>query len=315
MYLFVFVTEISSQTITSPSLSPQAQIQQYVISSRVFAGHQIPPIQQFSESKSYITGLLVFPIIIAVLGILSIFIFQSILCVRFCYHALCPSEHRECYNIASASEPDYERRKTYHSRSIIWFFTFIILTLITNCFVFIGDSLLSVSGRQASDSIVQLSNLFYDINSNANSISYDLGNMSALISTQPCYTYWNTIPGLYNQLIEQCQVGQSSAQSLAGVVGSTGTNLYDLNNVLTKTYLFYKSISVYSQFAIVTVSALLLITAYFVKLKWLLTTAIVLSLLMVLLMTFVGSALMLVTVRIVCMMSFYMLILFLYPVI
>jgi len=286
--LILTQTIVVSQTTTS---------QTYTISSYVLAGHQIPPVNQFSESRTYVTGLILLPVIIASLGILSVLIFQSILCVRCCYHSICPDEHRECYNIASASEPDYERRKSFHQRSIIWFFTFVILTLITNCFVFVGDSYLSNSGKTASDSIVQMSDIFTDIKYNANSIAYDLSNMSSLISTQPCYTYWNEIPGLYNQLIAEISTGETSALALESTVGSTGTNLNDVNDTLKNKGLYYKNISVYVLFSIVTVAAILLIVAYFVQLKWLLTVAIVLSLLMVLLMTIVGSALMFATVR------------------
>lgn len=297
------VTLVNGQTAMP---SQGYQIQTYVVSQNVLAGHQIPPVAKFSESQSYVIGLTLFPIIIAALGLLSVLIFQSILCVRFCFHSLCPDSYRECYNIASASEPDYERRKAFHWRSICWFFTFITLTLVTNCFVFLGDSYLSTSGKQASNSIVQMSNLFSDIKSNANSLSYDLGNISSLLAVPDCYVYWNSVPGLYNQLVEECQAGESSAQSLSSQVGSTGTNLNDLNNVLTNQGLYYKNISVYVLFAIVTLAALLLVLAYFVKLKWLLTTAIVLSLLMVALMTIVGSALMFATVSIITILFGYL---------
>lgn len=283
-YYSVIVVDGHSSTVNTNN---------YVASSTVSAGHQIPPQQQFSLSYSYATGLLLFPAIIIGLGLLSVFIFLGIMCVRGCYHTFCPCS--SCYNMESASTSDLTQRKTMHWRSIYWFFTFVALAFVTNFFVFLANSYLDTGGKQASNSIVQSANLFSSINSNAKSISFDLRNISQSFSTQPCQSYW-TQEGVYQYFVDECGTGVSAILGVTSVVGSVPRSLNDANDALNNKGLYYKNIAVYVLFAVITVSIALLVLAYFVQAKWLLTVAIILSLLMVLLTTLVGSTIMLLVV-------------------
>jgi hypothetical protein len=270
----------------------------YVASNNVQAVHNnIPPQQQFQASISYATGLVYFPVIIIGLGILSVLIFQSILCFRGCFHYICPNTCQCCYNNESASIPDITQRKALHLRSIYWFFTFLLFAFITNFFVFLGDTSLQTSGKQASNSIVLSANLFTNIDYNANAMSFVIGNISKSFSTQPCQDFWNQID-VYSDFVNYCEMGQSSVHQITDIVGEVPSKLNDANSILTTKGLYYKNISIYVLFSIILVSTILLFVAYFVQLKWLLTVAIELSLLMVLLATLVGATLMFVVVSI-----------------
>lgn len=283
----IYMNELQASTVDTNN---------YVASSFVTTGHQIPPQQQFSVSITYATGLLYFPIAIISLSLLSVLIFQIIFWVRGCFHFICPKTCECYYNNESASVSDPAQRKAMHSRAIYWFFTFLLFTFITNFFVFVGDTSLRSSGSEASESIVQSANLFSDINNYAHSISFEFGNISKSFSTSPCQEFWIQAK-TYSDVINECKQGQSSATQLSSIISSIPNTLNSANDVLTDQGLYYKNIAVYVLFAVILLSTVLLFAAYFIQRKWLLTVAVELSLLMVLLTTLVGATLMFVVVR------------------
>jgi hypothetical protein len=211
----------------------------------VKAAHGIPKVQDFALTVDYLKGAAVFAIIIFVLGVLSVAIYQFILCCRCCFHFCCPNSCKCCYNKESSYEPDLYERMRHHKKARFSFFAFLLGAVIVNCLVFIGSNSLSKGIRDVGDSMDSIADVFTNLVNISGNIQNALDDVSAQISPNitgggTCYfAFCQPVLGVctqdyYSDMTQYISDGNSALQSITDIIGNLPENIHDARKKTVK---------------------------------------------------------------------------------
>lgn len=277
----------------------------YVPTQYVVAAHGIPPIGSiFFPFSEYFLGVLTFPIVLVTLGIISVLVYQIILCARACAHhypqkcARCCQNRRcpccfDCTGDGDESSNPVDRLR-YHRLAQYAFFIFLTMAIIVSCLVFIGNDMLSQGLRKFTYSLTYVLQIFTSIQNdslNIASSSYQLAREAEMI---PCSQAFSNFE-IKSEFVSYAnisasfvlQIGRSSA-----ILSKSVVNIQDV----TLSIIDPKATIIFCYVSIIVAFAAMLAVAYFVRNKNLLTSVITVTNIIVTLLTVASAGLMLFAV-------------------
>lgn len=205
---------------------------QYTPVALVKAAHNIPHFDKtFSASDSsfaiydngninqtYLIGVLMFPCVIMVLGILSIIIYQLTLCFRFCCQCCC----KTCNSFQPMmTAPDDKtmfccRIAKYKPVLIGFFYLSLVCAVASNFCMYMGHNYLDKSFSSGYDSLIALADVMNNVITSTNGLIANSNEMSAMLDSQACSEVFDSNDDANAKLSNF----NSSSSGISGVVGS-----------------------------------------------------------------------------------------------
>lgn len=242
------------------------------------------------SNKTYYEDLIVFPVIILILGMLSVIIYMLLMLFRCCCTCLrCVPMSSRINDIESYNDEEYivwSRQITKSRVNLIIFSSILMIILvIANHIQFQGNAYLNTGTKQAADSLSTLANYFNSIATSSSDMSTQSNAISSYItSAEPSCLYIVESGVDYNQYTDSISSAATSIHSIASKLPSKLSNYHDL-------VLYYggyvKDLVVYILYAVVMIPILLHLIGLYFRSKIFNQIAIFISVLLVIAFTII----------------------------
>lgn len=241
-----------------------------------------------TDMVGYMMSILVFPIILVVIGVVSVFIYQLVLMCKCCCKCCCKQ--------VTVPQEDHGGAfiKTITKNNPItmsFFFLFILFAVIANFCVFKSNAYFSNSITQAVGSMADLADIFTDIKGIGNDLVSVGQEMNQTMHMSECASI-DSMLGSINQEINSFIY---YSDQLVDVVGSFPSSINDAKDTFNK-YAQKKNLVVYIYFAVICGIILMLLISSCCKSKFYLNFSIFLTELVVLTLTVIAGAELIVVV-------------------
>lgn len=260
----------------------------YFPTNYVYAAHGLPPQGSISYPLyDYAKGQLIFPVIFLGVGILSVIVFQSILCCRFCARYCCPQRCMKCYNKFDSTESDINERLKYHRKSRLAFFAFVMIAIAVSSFIFLVNQDITTSITTFNNSLTSLLNIFMTLEADSQNIANSCYQLTRDSELSPC-NYAFEYFGIQKEFIQYANTTASYILVIRQDSSIIPTDIQSFQT-LTSTIIPQKDIFFYCYFASIVGFVILLCIAYFARSKHLLSAVIVLTEILVVLFTIAAA--------------------------
>ena len=265
----------------------------YTPSSNVQAAHRIPHRFHLGDEgltiREYLISVAEFPIIIAGLGILSVVIFQLIMCCRWCCKRCCLNTYMKIckcreQSLAMNFPIDVVREEKKNIIATVFFVVFVVFVLISDFCVFKGHDLLIKSMNKFGDSLVLLSDIFEAISAAAALMSSTASSVSTTI-TKSC----SFLPaGTTSSLSSSTKLFSSAANDISSTTGNLPNTFHNLRDIIVGRGVSSINTVVYVYFAVIMFFVILFGVARFLKSRWTMLPTVILTEIVVVTLTLIA---------------------------
>lgn len=213
-------------------------------------GHKLTG-QEFSTDMSYLERALYTPIIIFALGLVALILFNLGLLCRCCFQS--------CRCMPSQENESAFKRNALILR--IFFFLFLLIAIIIDQLVFLGNQDVDTGVKLINDQVAKLQLVLGNIENNAKllqSYGYDMTDEYNAAKTSCASTH---ISGYDSEI----STYQSSMDSLVSALKPVTKNLNNVHDYIQLYGIFYRNIALYIIWGLAILCCLLILFFFFLK--------------------------------------------------